>query len=123
MNAVERAKKNQKIHLSKEQETALLVAVERFDKRPTFQEYEQVHRTLKKIAVAKPKCFANVKPGFYKRELVPLAGFNPETDIAEGWCLYPCWDSGNNHRLINAAQIAWTTIWNFWDYSSQTKYS
>lgn len=119
MNAaerLERVKKRMKIRLSKAQETALLETIASFhDRRPECYEYETVQRTLKEIPVPKAEAFANVRPGHYKRELVPLyPEFNAETDIAEGWCLYPCWDSGNNHRLINAAEVAWMTIWNSW---------
>lgn len=118
MNAVERVKSNLHIRLSQAQETALLATVYCFHgKRPEWYGYNAKLNALNKIPVETKAVFDHVidKMGQARGDIVPLPGFNAATDIAEGWCLYPWRDSGNNHLLLNAAQIAWTTIWNYWE--------
>lgn len=122
MNAVERVKSKLHIRLSQAQETALLATVAYFrGRRPEYYEYSAKIATLKAIPVEDKAVFANVfanvidKAGKARGDIVPLPGFNAATDIAEGWCLYPWYDSGNNHHLLNAAHMAWTTIWNYWE--------
>ena len=113
------------VHLSPPQINAINEAVNEFKttfngRRPTPDEYEKIERKLLTIPVApvdkrRPvKSINNVRQGYGTKDVVPLDGFNPDTDLPEGWGIYPWWDSGNNYHLVNAAQMAWTEIWNNW---------
>jgi len=118
---LDEVKKHWKVRLNQAQSDAINEAVAQFKgRRPTPYEYDKVQRKLEAIPVVpahtrKPISFVdNVRQGFHPWEVVPLQEFDQNTDLPEGWALYPTWDSGNNHRLINAARIAWMAIWNSW---------
>lgn len=105
------------IRLSPQQAEAIREIIEKSDAvRMEPSEYEVVHRKLKSIPIAKAglKDIRNVKEGYEKNEVKLLPNFNAKTDIPEGYGLYSMYDSGSNHRMANAAEIAWTHIWNFW---------
>lgn len=87
--------------------------------RPDPGVYEQIHKRLLAVPIPVPvdkrgAGIENVRRGFEKHEVVPLPGFKPATDLPEGWGIYSMYDSGSNHKVDNAATIAWRHIWNFW---------
>ena len=112
------------INLTQAQADAILVEMERFGKdRPNPAEYEAIEKRLMAIpmpqAVDKKRGGGSVNhvgPGFDKNDVQLHPEFDPKRDLPEGWGLYSMSDGGGNHRIENAARLAWTSIWNFWNY-------
>lgn len=111
------------IKLSKEQETAILSEIAKFQERPTPEEYSKVQKRLLNIPIPIPVnkrkpiiAIQNVVKGYEPGEVKLMPNFNPKQDLPEGWGLYSMYDSGGNHRVGNAAEIVWRSIWNNWYY-------
>ena len=112
------------VNLSPAQSEAILAEMARFGKtRPSPSEYAAAERRLLAVPIPVPVyrrrgggSVNNARKGYDKREVKLLPGFDPRRDLPEGWGLYSMSDGGGNHRIDNAARIAWTSIWNFWSH-------
>lgn len=84
--------------------------------RPKFGDYERASRAIGKIPTAKkpkpkdiPYC-ATSSEG----QVVPTRSFYATRDLTPGWALAPTYDSGNNHRIVNAGVSILADLWNAW---------
>lgn len=108
-------------HLSPEQTEALYAALNRFDTRPTVNDYNRVSASLEKInKVGKPKVkgIPNTALGYEAGDVKLLKGFNAEKDLPSGWCVFSHYDSGGNFGLEDASVNKWRSIWNTWPSDS-----
>ena len=104
-----------KFHVMPEQQS-LLDEFAREEKRPSFELYMKYQKRMGSIKTVKPKrkSIPNVLEGHDPGEVVPLSGFNALNDLPAGSCIYPMWDSGNNHRIGNAGEYLLAQTWNAW---------
>jgi len=115
-------KPNRLLHLTPAQTAALEALLQRFETRwPEPQEYEKALDMLREIdGVKVPKFrahttpFKETMPGYERGEVKPSLLFDGTKHLPPGLGLYSMYDSGGNHRVNNAAAIAWTLMWNFW---------
>lgn len=106
-----------KIHLTPEQRTAILAAINRYSERPTFKQYETEQAVLLLVRIdPKPKLkgINNTRPGYHANEIKLDAQFDALKDLPRGWATFSVYDSGGNHRIENAAVNVWRSVWNSW---------
>lgn len=85
--------------------------------RPKFGAYDKASSQVAKIPVGrKPsaKSATNCRLGFHANEVVPLKKFDATRDLPAGWALANVYDSGGNHRIVNAGTSMLADLWNCW---------
>jgi hypothetical protein len=106
-----------KIHLSADQK-ALCKLFSEHDHRPTIKEYESFCKRMKELDKSrkkpKRKGIPNTMPGYEPKEVKLTASFDAFKDLPEGWGVYSMHDSGGNHKIFSAGDIALTFLWNTW---------
>lgn len=106
-----------KIHLTLAQKAAILALIDRFDKRPSFVEYEKGHAELKKLqpeVKPKRKDIPFTSPGYESGEVKLRDGFDARKYLPAGWAVVSTGDSGGNHVIRDAAGTMWRAVWSYW---------
>lgn len=86
--------------------------------RPSFEEYQNFQKKMRLIekVLEKPnrKLIPKTTLGYDPNEVKLLPGFNALIHLPEGWAVYPCYDSGDNYRIVKAGSLTLANIWKSW---------
>jgi hypothetical protein len=102
---------SRKLNPTKEQLDYVLAVTQ--GKKMSPAEYARAQKAVETLPIPKkPKTINNTLPGYMKNEVKLTNDFNASADLPKGWAAVSMYDSGGNHKILNAGSSLLRQIWN-----------